>query len=146
MNFFLAQDQARSRTSWLLFLFGLAVAGTIFGVHFAGVFVWALSMNREGELVLMYWEVLPKTAMVISSIILAAVWMKRRSISAGGAAIAQQLGGRRIEPNSSDPAERRLLNVVEEMAIASGVAVPVACGGLREKSYKGWSPMSSATF
>ena len=124
MNFFLAQDQARSRTSRLLFFFGLAVVGTILGVHFAGVFAWALAMNREGEPVLMYWELLPKTAMTISAIILAAVWMKRRSISAGGAAIAEQLGGRRIEPNSSEPAERRLLNVVEEMAIASGVAVP----------------------
>lgn len=124
MNFFLAQDQARSRTSRLLFLFGLAVAGTIFGVHFACVFAWALVMNREGEPVLMYWELLPKTAVAISSIILAAVWMKTRNISAGGAAIAEQLGGRRIEPNSSDPAERRLLNVVEEMAIASGIAVP----------------------
>ena len=124
MNFFVAQDQARSRTSRLLFLFSLAVVGTILGVHFAGVSAWALAMNKEGEPVLMYWELLPKTAIAISSIILAAVWIKRRSISAGGAAIAEQLGGRRIEPNSSEPAERRLLNVVEEMAIASGVAVP----------------------
>ena len=42
----------------------------------------------------------------------------------GGAAVAESLGGIRLYPNSTDPVERRLLNVVEEMAIASGVPVP----------------------
>jgi len=42
----------------------------------------------------------------------------------GGAAVAESLGGVRLFPNSTDPVERRLLNVVEEMAIASGVPVP----------------------
>src|SRR5690606_5887013 len=42
----------------------------------------------------------------------------------GGAVVAEQLGGSRVSPNSRDPLERRLLNVVEEMAIASGIPVP----------------------
>ncbi|GAB5402290.1 MAG: M48 family metallopeptidase [Aureliella sp.] len=42
----------------------------------------------------------------------------------GGTAVAESLGGRRIYPNTSDRVERRLLNVVEEMAIASGTPVP----------------------
>jgi Zn-dependent protease with chaperone function len=42
----------------------------------------------------------------------------------GGVGVAESLGGRRIEPATEDFAERRLLNVVEEMAIASGVSVP----------------------
>jgi Zn-dependent protease with chaperone function len=42
----------------------------------------------------------------------------------GGAAVARMLGARPVSRSSTDPAERRLLNVVEEMAIASGTAVP----------------------
>ncbi|MFO0954261.1 MAG: M48 family metallopeptidase [Isosphaeraceae bacterium] len=42
----------------------------------------------------------------------------------GGEAIARSLGGRPIDPGTAHPAERRLLNVVEEMALASGTPVP----------------------
>jgi Zn-dependent protease with chaperone function len=44
----------------------------------------------------------------------------------GGEAVAELLGARWIEPGRCSPQERRLLNVVEEMAIASGIAVPPA--------------------
>ena len=124
MNFFVAQDQARSRTSWLLFLFGAAVVGTILGVHFAGAFVWGFVMEKRSGQIALHWDVLPKTALGTLAVILIAVWLKRRSLSGGGAAVAEQLGGRRIAPNSIEPAERRLLNVVEEMSIASGLPVP----------------------
>ena len=46
------------------------------------------------------------------------------SLSGGGHTVAELLGGRPIDPNTTDPDERRLLNVVEEMAIASGTPVP----------------------
>src|SRR5690606_30853327 len=42
----------------------------------------------------------------------------------GGPAVAELLGGRRVDPASTDLLERRLLNVVEEMALASGIPVP----------------------
>ena len=42
----------------------------------------------------------------------------------GGSAVAEQLGGRRLSPNTTIPHERQLLNVVEEMAIAAGTSVP----------------------
>src|SRR4029077_5839130 len=45
-------------------------------------------------------------------------------LSGGGTVVAERLGGKRIYPNTTDPTERRLLNVVEEMALASGVPVP----------------------
>ena len=45
-------------------------------------------------------------------------------IGGGGTVVAERLGGRRVYPNTIDPVERRLLNVVEEMALASGVPVP----------------------
>jgi Zn-dependent protease with chaperone function len=42
----------------------------------------------------------------------------------GGAAVAESVGGRRVDPHTTDPHEHQLLNVVEEMAIASGIPVP----------------------
>ena len=42
----------------------------------------------------------------------------------GGSAVAESLGGRLLEPGSADPHERKLLNIVEEMSIASGVPMP----------------------
>jgi Zn-dependent protease with chaperone function len=50
--------------------------------------------------------------------------VKFAQMSHGGAAVAQAMGGIQVDPGSSDPDERRILNVVEEMAIASGVRVP----------------------
>ena len=41
----------------------------------------------------------------------------------GDAIVAEMLGGRLLDPASTEPAERRLLNVVEEMALAAGVPV-----------------------
>jgi Zn-dependent protease with chaperone function len=38
--------------------------------------------------------------------------------------VAESLGGRLVDSNTRDPNERKLLNVVEEMAIASGVPTP----------------------
>ena len=49
---------------------------------------------------------------------------KIAQLAGGGTTVAERLGGRRMYPNSLDPNERRLLNVVEEMALASGVPVP----------------------
>ena len=34
------------------------------------------------------------------------------------------MGGRLLHPQTSDPDERKILNVVEEMAIAAGTPVP----------------------
>jgi Zn-dependent protease with chaperone function len=47
-------------------------------------------------------------------------------LSGGGAAVARMVGARRIATDTRDPFERRLVNVIEEMAIASGVRVPAA--------------------
>ena len=38
--------------------------------------------------------------------------------------VAESLGGRLVHSDTRDPTERKLLNVVEEMAIASGTATP----------------------
>ncbi len=49
---------------------------------------------------------------------------KYASLSKGGRSVATSLGGRQIIAAAGDPLERKLINVVEEMAIASGIAMP----------------------
>ena len=49
---------------------------------------------------------------------------KTASLSGGGRSVAELLGGRLVAPDTSNYLERRLINVVEEMAIASGTPVP----------------------
>ena len=49
---------------------------------------------------------------------------KIRQLATGGAVVAELLGGRRVEPDSAEPDEEKPRNVVEEMAIASGMPVP----------------------
>src|SRR5258708_38035665 len=55
------------------------------------------------------------------------------ALAGGGAKEARTLGARTITSDSRDPLERRFLNIVEEMAIASGVRVPEAWGMDQEK-------------
>ncbi|MEM1442968.1 MAG: M48 family metallopeptidase, partial [Verrucomicrobiota bacterium] len=59
---------------------------------------------------------------------------KTAQLSGGGAVVARELGGREVDLNTTDFHERRLLNVVEEMAIASGVPVPTVFVMDREDS------------
>jgi Zn-dependent protease with chaperone function len=138
MDFFEAQARAKKRTSRLVVLFSLAVIGTVAASYFAAVFgLRQLAEQREhrfdhrGAYVgttssQPWWQ--PKIFLGVSSAVLAIVGLaslaKWSQFSAGGSAVAESVGGRRIDPHTSDLKERRLLNVVEEMAIASGVPVP----------------------
>ncbi|GAB6271812.1 MAG: M48 family metallopeptidase [Smithella sp.] len=63
-------------------------------------------------------------SMAIVIVILAAGIFKMQTLKKGGAAVAEMLGARRINSKTTNPTERRLINVVEEMAIASGIPVP----------------------
>ena len=60
------------------------------------------------------------------AIVLASRYKIRQIAGQGGTLIAEQLGGRMILRDTSDPAERRLLNVIDEMAVAAGIPTPVA--------------------
>src|SRR6266480_2477874 len=69
-------------------------------------------------------EVFLITAFGTLGIIGAGSFFKTLSLARGGRAVAELLDGRLVNPNSTDAHERKLLNVVEEMSIASGVPVP----------------------
>src|SRR5215510_14097422 len=67
--------------------------------------------------------VIGTTLLVLAIIVLASVY-KTMLLGGGGGVVARSLGGVRISSDTTDPLQRRLLNVVEEMAIAAGVAMP----------------------
>jgi Zn-dependent protease with chaperone function len=140
MDFFEAQARAKKRTSRLVALFSLAVLGTILAGYFGAVWVTRHLPERypprPGRHVQLsafnrppppsLWQ--PQLFAVVSLGTLAVIGLaslyKWHEFSAGGSAVAESVGGRRVDPHTTDLAERRLLNVVEEMALASGVPMP----------------------
>ena len=130
MNFFEAQERARRRTVWLVLLFALAMAGLIVITNL--LLLGILAYSQTGEFVFSVtalhqqfdWDIFIGVAIVVSILIFLGSLYKTMSLSEGGRSVAEMLGGQLIARNTSDPDERRLLNVVEEMAIASGISVP----------------------
>ncbi len=133
MDFFAQQDHARRKTKWLIIYFVLAVISMIVMIYgvalFASGYV-ALKQHHHyydgAQPAFAIWN--PGLfAMVafgtIAVIFLGSAW-KTMALSAGGSAVAESLDGRLIASNTNDPDERKLLNIVEEMSIASGVPMP----------------------
>ena len=127
MDFFEAQDQARRSTGKLVILFVLAVIGIVFALNAVGLLV---SEMTEDDAVanngIDFWR--PGMYAIVSVVTLVVVGgasaFKTAQLHGDGGKVASMLGGRKIEPQTDDPEERKLLNIVEEMSIASGVPVP----------------------
>jgi len=129
MNFFEHQDQARRKTGHLVILFALAVVLLISLTQLlvVGVLAWLNGIPlTEWQLAAQFfsWSTLLKIAGGIGAIVLLASFYKLAQLSSGGKVVAESLGGRLLNINSDDADERKLLNVVQEMAIASGSPVP----------------------
>jgi len=123
LDFFARQEEARQRSRRLVVLFAAAVAGIVATVYLAVRLLLAQSGLEPGA-GLFHPPLFAVTATITLLVIAAGSLYKSASLARGGPVIARSLGGRPVQPNSSDPAERRLLNVVEEMALASGIPVP----------------------
>ena len=125
MNFFESQDRARRRTGLLVFLFMLAVACIIILVYMGTTMALLMAGAQSGGGP-SFWN--PVLAVVVGGgtilVVGIASLVKITQLSGGGQVVAQQLGGKLVNPGSSRADDRRLLNIVEEMAIASGVPVP----------------------
>ncbi len=132
MDFFEAQAVAKKRTGYLVVLFVLAVIGTIIASYGAALAVQALMRHQDmldahgGSQLDLLWQphLFSIVTGVIVTIVTLASFSKWISFRRGGSVVAKMLGGRRINADTTDLAERQLLNVVEEMAIASGTPVP----------------------
>ncbi|MEX0643629.1 MAG: M48 family metallopeptidase [Pirellulales bacterium] len=118
-DFFERQSVARRNTKWLVAMFVLAVIGIV-GTTFVAT-AFAVGAAEHGRVSLG----LPLGASVAALLLIGGgSAFKIAQFSGGGTVLAERLNGRRVYPNSTDPVERRLLNIVEEMALASGVPVP----------------------
>ena len=127
MNFFEQQDAARRQSARLVVLFLLAVAAIVIAVNsvaaLAFVGISANTASGGGRITAPTSFYLIVTLATLA-LIAGGSLVQIMSLAGGGASLARMMGARQISAQSSDPAERRLLNVVEEMAIASGIAVP----------------------
>ena len=128
-DFFERQDQARRNTTRLVLLFAAAVLAMVVSIDLliaaalgytsrdprTGAIDWSLAANAE---ILLFATV--ATLVVVGGGSL----YKIAQLRGGGRVVAESLGGRLLNPDTAVPSERQVLNVVEEMAIASGVPAP----------------------
>ncbi len=122
-DFFERQDQARKSTRLLLILMALgviAMSGAVYGL------LWALYFAHHVALAPSPWQPDLFAVSLLGTFIVVAGASSLRvlSLRGGGARVAEMLGGRLVSGSPRDALEKRLVNVVEEMAIASGVPVP----------------------
>ncbi len=111
MNFFEHQAAARRASTRLVLLFGLAVLGIVAAVD-AAVYVAAGA------------GMIPAATVLTLAVIGLSSLYRIASLRGGGDPVALQLGGVPVPEDTTDFNLRRLRNVVEEIAIASGVPVP----------------------
>lgn len=130
MDFFAQQDKTRRKTKLLVFYFILAVAAIIVACYFAGLIIFSAAQSHQHHYdeqpQLVLWNVklfFGVTVGVLAVIVIGSAY-KTNQLAGGGGSVATLMGGRLVNSNTTDPDERKLLNVVEEMAIASGVPVP----------------------
>ena len=126
MDFFEHQDKARRKTFWLVAYFVLAVVFIILAVYLvlAGLLFYAEGKQAKRASSLWKPELFAAVSVGTLVVIAAGSLYKTVQLSGGGEAVARSLGGRPVHANTTVLAERVLLNVVEEMALASGTPVP----------------------
>jgi Zn-dependent protease with chaperone function len=121
VTFFENQALARRHTALMVALFVLAVVGVVLAVN--AIVPLAFYLTSRGMVPLppgtWVWLTLGTLAVIGGRTLVGVVQLR-----GGGEAVAQLAGGVPVVRGTRDPDERRLLNVVDEMAIASGVSVP----------------------
>ena len=120
MRFRQHQDQARSATRRLLLLFLLTVLATVLAVNVVLALLWSLQTGNLLDYPRWFFET---NSVLCAAFILGGSWIETVQLRRGGAHVAQMVGGRELLV-PRDGHEQRLRNVVEEMAIASGLKVP----------------------
>ena len=156
MDFFARQAATRRQSRWMVFLFLVAVVAIVIAIDFVVVTTVAvLSVKDDGGLLAAQDMSLARYPLVIlfsTLVVLGTIGFsslaRTVSLAAGGSKVAEQLGGTRVGGDTTDPLKRRLRNVVEEMAIASGVPVPQVYVLEREAGINafaaGYSPANAA--
>jgi Zn-dependent protease with chaperone function len=124
MDFFSSQDVAKRNTTRLIVLFALAVISMVVLINLAVMIGLGFFNLESGEQVQIDWTIFFAIGFGVVTLIGLGSLYKIKSLSGGGDKIAQQMNGEIVFSDSSDFKRKRLHNIVEEMAIASGVPVP----------------------
>ena len=136
MDFFASQETARRNTKRLVGYFAMAVIGLVASLYLVIIFAVGLTKGQNRgknsrssnytATPMTLWD--PSIFLWSSLSTLAVIGLgsgyKSMQLAAGGRVVAQDLGGKLVDRNTTDTDEKRLLNVVEEMAIAAGMPVP----------------------
>lgn len=126
MDFFASQELARRKTRQMIFLLILSVVATIVGVYlvvYAAIYAQHFT-KLEGPRSWFDPAIFALVTLGVVTVVAGGSLFKISQLRSGGSTVASLLGGRLLTPNSTEINERRLLNVVEEMAIAAGTPVP----------------------
>ncbi|HEY6456906.1 MAG TPA: M48 family metallopeptidase [Steroidobacteraceae bacterium] len=137
MDFYAYQATARRQSRLFVVMFMAAVAAVVIALD-AVIFTVLAARSSAAAYGGQYGDASldplqfamrnPDTVFVVSVLIIGVIALaslfKSAQLRGGGAVVAQSLGGVRVERDTADPARKRLRNIIEEMAIASGVPVP----------------------
>ncbi|MHA2799642.1 M48 family metallopeptidase [Vibrio harveyi] len=124
MDFFDHQDTARQRTGLLVFLFSLAVLIITSLVSVLSITIYYVVTGEPFDQRTAITYTLLCFAGVALVVAISSMFRLSELSSNGGRGVAESIGGKLISSNTTDTKHRQLLNVVEEMAIASGIPVP----------------------
>ena len=128
MNFFEQQDQARSSTARLILLFSVAIVTLILITSFPAAWLFATidvqAQGNDATATTLRFDVFAGVAAVILCVVVLGALYRIAQLRSGGSAIAASMGGILLTRNQAADDELKILNVVEEMAIASGLPVP----------------------
>ncbi|HCG5282631.1 Zn-dependent protease [Vibrio parahaemolyticus] len=124
MDFFHHQDTARQRTGLLVMLFTLAVLAItgLVSVISIGIYFYFTGEPFTTQSIISYCLLSFVGVLLVVSI---SSFIRLSELNAnGGRGVAESIGGKLISTDTSNAKHRQLLNVVEEMSIASGIPVP----------------------
>ena len=141
MNFFEHQERAKRNTGKLVMLMCLAIIGLVALASVAVAAILALLGERDPNaaatngpamagdwltrtIALLDWHLVGTISVLVVGVVIAGSLFKHFQLRSGGKAVAESLNARPIDPGTTDLAEKKVLNIVEEMAIASGIPVP----------------------
>jgi len=154
MDFFAQQAVARSQSRRLLVLFALAVVCIVLAIDAVVLVALVQGMDdaaraaAEGSLLGPHLGPLLATSVLTLAVIVIASLVKIGKLRGGGGVVARELGGTLVSMDTRNARHRRLRNVVEEIAIASGVPVPEIYVLEHESGINafaaGWSPADAA--
>ncbi len=144
MNFFERQDAARRTSKRLIVLFAMAVVGIVVAVDMGVLFGLGFTHNAQGSVA----GILLLSTIGTLAVIGIASLVRTAGLRSGGGKVALELGATQVSEDTNDPQYRRLRNVIEEIAIASGVPVPEIYVLEQEAGINafasGWAPTDAA--